>query len=94
LEAQHQKELGSLREEVARLTSLLEQALGSKFREAKFTAQPELLLANPQNLEEKKVLFQSQQTTYSQIAQPAYLIKRSSTIDFTMKESEKDKMVR
>jgi predicted GNAT superfamily acetyltransferase len=31
---------------------------------------------------------------YSQIAQPAYPIKRSSTIDFTMKESQKDKMVR
>jgi len=30
LEAQHRKELGSLREEVIRLTSLLEQTLRSK----------------------------------------------------------------
>ena len=59
LEVQHRKEMGSLREEVARLTSLLEQALRSKFREAKFTAQPELLLANSQNLGEKQVSFES-----------------------------------
>jgi hypothetical protein len=49
---------------------------------------------NPQNLGEKEVSFESQQTMYSQIAQPAYPIKRSSTIDFIMKESQKDKMVR
>jgi hypothetical protein len=47
LEAQHQKEMKSLREEVARLTSLLEQALRSKPEEAKFTIQPELMLVNP-----------------------------------------------
>jgi len=40
------------------------------------------------------VSFESLQTTYSQIAQPAYPIKGLSTIDFTMKESQKDKMVR
>ena len=34
----------------ARLTSLLEQALRSKPEEAKFTAQPEPMLANPHNL--------------------------------------------
>jgi len=37
LEAQHQKKLESLREEVARLTSLLEQASGSKPGEPTFT---------------------------------------------------------
>ena len=55
LEAQHRKEMESLREEVTRLTSLLEQALRSKPEEAKFTAQPEPMLANPQNLGANKV---------------------------------------
>jgi hypothetical protein len=49
LEAQHQKELESLREEVVKFTSLLEQALGSKFGEAIFTAQLEPMLATPFN---------------------------------------------
>jgi hypothetical protein len=40
LGAQHQKELESLKEEVTRFTSLLEQALGSKFGEAIFITQP------------------------------------------------------
>ena len=39
LEAQHQKKLESLREEVIRLTSLLEQASRSKSKEATFTTQ-------------------------------------------------------
>jgi hypothetical protein len=64
-EAQHQKELESLKEEVTRLTNLLKQALGSKFREAKFRAQPEPLLANPQNLRANEVSFESQQAMYS-----------------------------
>jgi hypothetical protein len=38
LKAQHRKEMESLREEVVRLTSLLEQALRSKLEEAKSTA--------------------------------------------------------
>jgi hypothetical protein len=59
-EAQHQKELESLKEEVTRLTNLLKQALGSKFR-----AQPEPLLANPQNLRANEVSFESQQAMYS-----------------------------
>jgi hypothetical protein len=40
----------SLREEVARLTSLLKHALRSKSEEVKFIAQPEPMLVNPQNL--------------------------------------------
>jgi hypothetical protein len=62
LEAQHRKEMESLREEVARLTSLLEQALRSKPEEAKFTTQREPMLANPQNLGAHEV---SQQAMYS-----------------------------
>jgi hypothetical protein len=74
----------SLREEVARLTSLLEQALRSRPEEAKFTAQPEFMLVNPLNLGANEV---SQQAMYSPFAQPTYTIKMSSTIDFIIKES-------
>jgi len=94
LEARHRKELKSLREEVTRLTSLLEQALRSKSREVKFIARPKPLLANPQNLEANEVSFKSQPATYSQIAQPVYPIRMLSTIDFTMKEFQKAKMVK
>jgi DNA-binding XRE family transcriptional regulator len=38
--AQHRKELESLKEEVAKLINLFEQALRSKSREATFVAQP------------------------------------------------------
>jgi hypothetical protein len=38
--------------------------------------------------------FESQLATHFQIAQLTYLIRMSSTIDFTMKKSQKDKMVR
>ena len=62
LKAQHRKEMESLREEVVRLTSLLEQALRSKLEEAKSTAQPEPMLVNPQNLGANEV---SQQAMYS-----------------------------
>jgi hypothetical protein len=41
LEAQHQKEVDNLQEEVARLTSLLEQALKDKSGKAILIAQPE-----------------------------------------------------
>jgi hypothetical protein len=41
LEAQHQKEVDNLKEEVARLTSLLEQALRDKSGKAILIAQPE-----------------------------------------------------
>jgi hypothetical protein len=94
LEAQHLKELESLGEEVTRLISLLEQALRSKSKEAKFTAQPEPMLTNPQNLGANKVSFESQQATYSEFAQPTYPIRMLSTIDFTVKESQNDKMVK
>jgi hypothetical protein len=40
LEAQHQKEVDNLKDEVARLTSLLERALRDKSGKATFIAQP------------------------------------------------------
>ena len=91
LEARHRKETESLREEVAMLTSLLEQALRSKPEEAKFTAQPETMLINPHNLEANEV---SQHAMYSQFAQPTYPIRMSSAIDLTIKESQKNKMIK
>ena len=50
LEAQHRKETESLREEFTRLTSLFKQALRSKLKEAKSTAQLKPMLINPRNL--------------------------------------------
>jgi hypothetical protein len=49
LEAQHQKEVDNLKEEVARLTSLLEQALRDKSGKATHIAQREPMLVNPFN---------------------------------------------
>jgi hypothetical protein len=49
------------------------------------------MLVNPQNLRASKV---SQQAMYSQFDQPTYPIRMSSTIDLTMKESQKNKMVK
>jgi hypothetical protein len=65
--------------------------LRSKPEEAKSTAQPEPMLVNPQNLGANKV---SQQSMYSQFSQPAYPIGMSSTIDLTIKESQKNKVVK
>ncbi|XP_024465904.1 uncharacterized protein LOC112328891 [Populus trichocarpa] len=47
LEAQHQKEVDNLKEEVTRLSSLLEQALRDKSGKATYIAQPEPMLVNP-----------------------------------------------
>jgi hypothetical protein len=49
LENQHQKEVDNLKEEVARLTSLLEQALGDKSGKATLIAQHEPMFVNPFN---------------------------------------------
>ena len=67
LEAQHQKKLESLREEVIRLTSLLEQASRSKSKEATFTTQSLQMPTtpfNPQNFGANEVPPESQQTMY------------------------------
>ena len=63
----------------------------SKPEEAKSTTQPEPILVNPQNLGANEV---SQQAMYSQFAQLAYPIRMSSTIDLTIKESQKNKIVK
>jgi len=49
LETQHQKEVDNLKEEVARLTSLLEQALRDKSEKATLIAQHEPIFVNPFN---------------------------------------------
>jgi len=49
LEAQHKKEVNNLKEEVACLTSLLEQALRDKSGKATLIAQHEPMLVNPFN---------------------------------------------
>jgi len=49
------------------------------------------MLVNPQNLGANEV---SQQAIYSQFAQPVYPIRMSSTIDLTINESQKNKMVK
>jgi hypothetical protein len=94
LEAQHQKELESLKEEVARLTSLLEQALRSKSGKATLIAQPEVMHVthfDPQNLEANGVSNEFQQAIHFQ---PTYPMRISSTIDYIEKESQKGKMVK
>jgi hypothetical protein len=94
LEAQHQKELESLKEEVARLTSLLEQALRSKSGKATLIAQPEDMHVthfDPQNLEANGVSNEFQQAIHFQ---PTYPMRISSTIDYIEKESQKGKMVK
>jgi hypothetical protein len=47
LEVQYKKKVDNLKEEVARLTSLLEQALREKSGKATHIAQPEPMLVNP-----------------------------------------------
>ena len=94
LEAQHQKEMDNLKEEVARLTSLLEQALRNKSGKATLIAQPEDMHVthfDPQNLGANRVSSEFQQAMHFQ---PAYPSRISSTIDSTEKESQKGKMVK
>ena len=94
MEAQHQKEVDNLKEEVARLISLLEQALRDKFGKAILIAQPEdmhITHFDPQNLGANRVSSEFQQAMHFQ---PAYPSRISSTIDSTKKESQNDKMVK
>jgi hypothetical protein len=79
LEAQHQKEVDNLKEEVARLTSLLEQALRDKSGKATHIAQPEPMLVNPftpQNLGTNDLSSDFQQVMHFQ---PAYPTRTSLT---------------
>ena len=92
LEAQHQKEVDNLREEFARLTSLLEQALRDKSRKATHIAQPEPMPVNPfnpHNLGANGLSFDFQQAMHFQ---PPYLTRMLFTIDSTEKESQKGKI--
>jgi len=94
LEAQHQKEVDNLKEEVARLTSLLEQALRDKSGKATLTAQPEPMLVNPfnpQNMGANGLSSDFQQAMHFQPSSPT---RMSFTIDSTEKEYQKGKMVK
>jgi len=94
LEAQHQKEVDNLKEEVARLISLLEQALRDKSGKAILIAQPEdmhITHFDPQNLGANRVSSEFQQAMHFQ---PAYPSRISSTIDYTKKESQKGNRVK
>ena len=94
LEAQHQKELDNLKEEVTRLTSLLEQALRNKSGKATLITQPEDMHVthfDPQNLGANRVSFEFQQPMHFQ---PAYPARVSSTIDSIEKEYQKGKMIK
>ena len=94
LEAQHKKEVDNLKEEVARLTSLLEHALRDKFGKATLIAQPEDMHVthfDPQNLGANRVSSEFQQAMHFQ---PAYPMRMSFTIDSTKIKSQKGKMVK
>jgi hypothetical protein len=84
----------NLKEEVARLTSLLEQALREKSGKTTHIAQPEPMLVipfNPPNLGANGLSFDFQQAMHFQ---PAYPTRMSFTINSIEKESQKSKMVK
>ena len=94
LEAQHQKKVDNLKEEVTRFTSLLEQALRDKSGKATLIAQPEPMLVhpfNPQNLGANGLSSDLQQVMHFQ---PAYPTRISFIIDSIENESQKGKMVK
>ena len=94
MEAQHKKEVDNLKEEVARLTSLLEQALRDKSEKATLIAQPKPMLVNPfnpQNLGENGLSSDFQQAMHFQ---PVYPTRMSFTIDSTENESQKGKIIK
>jgi len=89
LEAQHKKEVDNLKEEVARLTSLLEQSLRDKSGKATLIAYPEDMHVthfDPQNLGANKVSSEFQQVMHFQ---PAYPMRMSFIVDSTEKEFPK-----
>ena len=94
LEAQHQKEVDNLKEEVTRLTSLLEQALRDKSGKATLTALPEPMLVNPFNLQNLGANGLSSDFQQAMHFHPAYPTRMSFTIDSTENESQKGKMVK
>jgi hypothetical protein len=95
LEAQHKKEVNNLKEKVARLTSLLEQALRDKSGKATLIAQPEdmhITHFDPQNLGANRVSSEFQQTMHFQLGDPSRIL--STIDDSTEKKSQKGKMVK
>jgi len=93
LEAQHQKEVENLKEEVAGLTSLLEQALRDKSGKATL-AQPKPMLVNPFNPHNMGANGLSSDFQQAMRFQPAYPTRMSFTNDSTEKESQKGKRVK
>jgi len=94
LEAQHQKEMDNLIEEVAWLTSLLEQALRDISGKATHITQLEPMPINPfnpQNLGANSLSSDFQQAMHFQLAYPTRMLL---TIDSIKKESQKGKMVK
>jgi len=82
------------KEEVTRLTSLLEQALRDKSGKATLITQPEDMHVthfDPQNLGANRVSSEFQQAMHFQ---PAYPMRIPFTIDSTEKESQKGRMVK
>jgi hypothetical protein len=91
LEVQHQKVVDNFKEEVARLTSLLEQALRDKSGKATHIAQPEPMPVNPHNMGANGLSFEFHKAMHFQ---PTYPTRMSFTIDSIDKESQKSKMVK
>ncbi|KAJ6882796.1 hypothetical protein NC651_029160 [Populus alba x Populus x berolinensis] len=86
--------MDNLKEEVARLTSLLEQALRDKSGKATLIAQLEPMLVNPfnpQNLGANGLSSDFQQAMHFQ---PAYPTRMSFTIDSIENESQKGKIIK
>jgi hypothetical protein len=94
LEAQHKKEVDNLKEEVARLTSLLEQALRDKSGKATLIAQHEPMFVNPFNPQNMGTNGLSSDVQQAMHSQPAYPMRMPFTIDSTEKKSQKGKMVK
>ncbi|KAL9334464.1 hypothetical protein Peur_074603 [Populus x canadensis] len=99
LDAQHQKELNSLKEDVARLTSLLEQALRSKSEgtssQPVFTAQIPPTPPTFFNLPNMRASGSSHEPQYATHfpAQPIYPMRIPHTDELTLEGSSRDKMI-
>ena len=86
--------MDNLKEEVARLTSLLKQALRDKSEKATLITQPEDMHVShfdPQNLGANRVSSEFQQAMNFQ---PAHPLRMSFTIDSTENKYQKGKMVK
>jgi len=94
LETQHQKEVDNLKEEVARLTSLLEQALRDKSGKATLIAQHEPMFVNPFNPQNMGANGLSSDVQQAMHSQPTYPMRMPFTFDSTEKKSQKGKMVK